>query len=43
VIELEALPQKISDTDNYAWVEVSDLENHGLPTPVRKILSMLRD
>lgn len=43
VIELDALPNKIFDADNYAWIEIADLDNHGLPTPVRKILSMLRD
>ena len=43
LVELEELPTRISDTDNYAWVDVSDLESYGLPTPVRKILSMLQD
>jgi A/G-specific adenine glycosylase len=43
VIELEELPPAISDTDNYRWVEIRDLARHGLPTPVRKILSMLQD
>ena len=43
IIELEFLPQHISDSDNYAWVEDSALVNHGLPTPVRKLLSSLQD
>ena len=43
IIELEALPDSISDTDNYAWVDIRDLGNHGLPTPVRKILSLLQE
>jgi A/G-specific adenine glycosylase len=40
IIELEQLPATISDTDNYAWVAIGDIVNHGLPTPVRKILSL---
>ena len=41
IIELEQLPQKIFDSDNYAWVEIDNLASHGLPTPVRKLLSSL--
>jgi A/G-specific adenine glycosylase len=40
IIELDRLPATISDTDNYSWVATSDIVNHGLPTPVRKILSL---
>ena len=40
IIELEQLPASISDTDNYSWVATRDIVNHGLPTPVRKILSL---
>ncbi len=43
IIELETLPQQISDPDNYAWVEIEDIGNHGLPTPVRRILSSLQE
>jgi A/G-specific adenine glycosylase len=42
IIELEQLPARISDTDNYAWVAIGDIGKHGLPTPVRKILSLHR-
>ena len=42
IIELEELPLRISDADNYAWVDTKDLGKHGLPTPVRKILSLLQ-
>jgi len=41
IIELEQLPQKIFDSDNYVWVEIENLASHGLPTPVRKLLSSL--
>ncbi|MDH3448061.1 MAG: A/G-specific adenine glycosylase [Gammaproteobacteria bacterium] len=41
IIELENLPQKISDTDNYAWVDIANLSQHGLPTPVRKLFDSL--
>ncbi|MCP4877112.1 MAG: A/G-specific adenine glycosylase [Gammaproteobacteria bacterium] len=41
IVELETLPEKISDSDNYAWVEIDALASHGLPTPVRKLLSSL--
>jgi hypothetical protein len=37
------LPSSISDADNYRWVAIGDLSRHGLPTPVRKILSLLQD
>ena len=43
VIELDELPSSISDADNYRWVAIGDLSRHGLPTPVRKILSLLQD
>jgi A/G-specific adenine glycosylase len=43
IIELEKLPDKIFDADNYVWVEIEDLASHGLPTPVRKLLSSLQD
>jgi len=43
VIELEALPPGVSDAENYHWVATRDLARHGLPTPVRKILSQLQD
>jgi A/G-specific adenine glycosylase len=41
IIEMEQLPQQVFDSDNYAWVDIDDLANHGLPTPVRKLLSSL--
>ena len=43
IIELEHLPASISDRDNYAWVEIDELAEHGLPTPVRKLLASLQD
>ncbi len=43
IVELDALPDRISDPDNYAWVDVAELADHGLPTPVRKLLSSLGD
>ena len=43
IIELEKLPDKIFDADNYVWVEIENLASHGLPTPVRKLLSSLQD
>jgi A/G-specific adenine glycosylase len=43
IIELEKLPDNIFDADNYVWVEIEDLASHGLPTPVRKLLSSLQD
>ena len=43
VIELQALPAKIADADNYRWVALEALDDYGLPTPVRKILLMLHD
>lgn len=42
IIELDQWPLKISDGDNYAWVEVDAIGNYGLPTPVRKLLAMLQ-
>jgi A/G-specific adenine glycosylase len=41
IIELESLPENISDTDNYVWIEIDSLARYGLPTPVRKLLSTL--
>ena len=41
IIELESLPENISDTDNYVWIGIDSLAMHGLPTPVRKLLSSL--
>ena len=43
IIEMEALPDHVSDADNYAWVEIEDFASHGLPTPVRKLLASLQD
>ena len=43
IIELDSVPSRISDADNYSWVEPRDFASYGLPTPVRKILSMLQD
>lgn len=42
IIELDSLPGKIFDHDNYAWVDVEVLANYGLPTPVRKLLTTLQ-
>ncbi len=42
IIELESLPNGIADEDNYAWIDVDDIGNHGLPTPVRKLLATLQ-
>jgi len=39
IIEMEQLPLRISDQDNYAWVDAGDIASHGLPTPVRKLLT----
>jgi A/G-specific adenine glycosylase len=41
IIEMEQLPQEISDSDNYVWVDIGALVDHGMPTPVRKLLSSL--
>ena len=43
LIEMEHLPDEISDQDNYLWVDIEALGNHGLPTPVRKLLTSLQD
>jgi len=43
IIEMEQLPETISDGDNYAWIEAAELASHGLPTPVRKLLASLQD
>ena len=42
IIELQTQPGGISDDDNYAWIDVDDIGNHGLPTPVRKLLATLQ-
>ncbi len=42
IIELESLPNGIADEDNFAWIDVDDIGNHGLPTPVRKLLATLQ-
>ena len=41
IIELDAPPTPVADQDNYAWIEPADFAAHGLPTPVRKLLSTL--
>jgi A/G-specific adenine glycosylase len=41
IIEMEQLPLEISDSDNYVWVDIGALVDHGMPTPVRKLLSSL--
>ena len=41
IIELESESSQIFDRDNYTWVNLGDLGNYGLPTPVRKLLSTL--
>lgn len=43
IIEMDELPGQVYDSENYAWVEIASLGDHGLPTPVRKILSSLQD
>jgi len=43
IIEMESLPGRIFDRDNYAWVEIAELDSRGLPTPVRRLLSSLQD
>ncbi|MFZ9039105.1 MAG: A/G-specific adenine glycosylase [Gammaproteobacteria bacterium] len=43
IIEMEQLPEKVSDEENYVWVDIEALANHGLPTPVRKLLASLQD
>ena len=42
IIEMETLPKQVSDADNYAWVEISNIADHGLPTPVRRLLGSLQ-
>ena len=42
IIELQERPRGIADDDNYAWIDVGDIGNHGLPTPVRKLLATLQ-
>jgi len=43
IIEMPQLPQQVSDQENYVWVDIEALGNHGLPTPVRKLLVSLQD
>ncbi len=43
VVEMERRPRRVSDSDNYAWVEIGDLASHGLPTPVRRLLASLEE
>jgi A/G-specific adenine glycosylase len=43
LIELAQLTGTIADGDNYAWVDIDSLADYGLPTPVRKILTMLEE
>ncbi len=43
IIEMEQLPEQVSDEENYVWVDIEALANHGLPTPVRKLLTTLQD
>ncbi|MEM7563957.1 MAG: A/G-specific adenine glycosylase [Pseudomonadota bacterium] len=41
VIDLERLPRKVSDSENYRWVGSESLADHGLPTPVKNLLANL--
>ena len=41
LIEFDTLSGRIADDDHYAWIDIGDIENYGLPTPVRKLVSML--
>ena len=40
LIDLDELPGKISDQHSMAFVANMELPNYGLPTPVRKLLTM---
>ena len=40
LIDLNKLPQKVADQNSIAFVAPSELPQYGLPTPVRKLLSM---
>jgi A/G-specific adenine glycosylase len=40
VIDLNKLPKKVADQESIAFVAPKDLSQYGLPTPVRKLLSM---
>jgi adenine-specific DNA glycosylase len=40
IIDLNKLPKKVADEESIAFVVPSDLPQYGLPTPVRKLLSM---
>ena len=41
VIEFGKRPPRLADADNYRWVGVAEITDHGLPTPVRKLLELL--
>ncbi len=43
VIDLDELPRKIADEEGIAFVAAKELSQYGLPTPVRKLLSMELD
>jgi len=43
IIEFDEMPERVADSDNYAWVDIADLASHGLPTPVRRLLSVLQE
>ena len=38
VFEPGQLPQRLSDGDNYRWVNMNEIEQYGLPAPVKTIL-----
>ena len=42
IIELESLPRKVADSENYRWVSADSLAEHGLPTPVKNLLAKLQ-
>ena len=43
VIDLDKLPGKVADEEGIAFVAPGELSQYGLPTPVRKLLSMELD
>ena len=43
IIEMGELPGEVSDSDNYAWVDIEEITGRGLPTPVRKLLVSLSE